>query len=384
MISDALTWLRAQRPEMERALHALVLCSSHTADKTGVDRAGAALRELVPLDCEVRPSARFGDHLFFHHRRGAGDGGAVLVGHVDTVFPREAFSGMRIEGDVARGPGVLDMKGGLVVIAFALQAMRRAGLLDGLALSFAVVSDEEVGSPDSAAQLAAMAKGAGCALVFEAGRRHDAIVTRRKGTGSLRVEAHGRAAHAGLAHAQGANAIWSLARFIDGAQQLTDYDRGLTVNVGRIEGGIGRNTVPDRASLDGDFRYVTRADGEALLERLRALASQSAVAHTSLAVEAAIARAPLERTEASAQLFEAYARCQREAGLGDGEAALQGGGSDASTTAGAGVPSIDGLGPRGDGFHTLGEHAELTSFVPKAEALVRFLCGLRGAAVLPG
>jgi glutamate carboxypeptidase len=383
-MDEALTWLRGQRPEMERWLRALVEASSHTADKRGVDAASAVLREVVGIGCEVVPSARFGDHLFFHNERAAGGRGAVLVGHIDTVFSRESFAGYRVEGDRARGPGVLDMKGGLVVVGFALEAMRRAGLLEGLPLTFAVVSDEEVGSPESYALLREVARGASCALVFEAGRAGDAIVTRRKGTGAVTVHARGRAAHAGNAHREGANALWSLARWIDRAQGLTDYDRGVTVNVGRVEGGIGKNTVPDRARAEVDFRYASRADAEALMASLRALARDAAVEGTAIELEGGVARSSLERTDESAALCARYAACQRAAGLGDGECPLQGGGSDAATTADAGVPSIDGLGPRGEGFHTLREYADLASLVPKAEALVRFLCGLREGAVVTG
>lgn len=376
-MDEALRWLHAQRTEVLRLLRALVEASSHTGDKAGVDAAGALLREAVALDCEVARSERFGDHLFFHNERAAGDPGVVIVGHVDTVFPREVFAGFSVEGEVARGPGVLDMKGGLVVVAFALEALRRAGLLEGLPVTFAVVSDEEVGSPESAALLRNVARGAACALVFEAGRKGDAIITRRKGTGSVTIDARGRAAHAGLAHHEGANALWSLARWIDRVQSLTDYAHGVTVNVGRVEGGIGKNTVPDRARAEADFRYVRRVDGASIEDAMRCLARESAVEGTTLTMSGGVARAPLERTPESASLCARYALCQRAAGLGDGEAGLQGGGSDASTTAAVGVPSIDGLGPRGEGFHTTQEYVEIGSFAPKAEALARFLCGLR-------
>ncbi len=376
-MDEALRWLHAQRTEVLRLLRALVETSSYTGDKAGVDAAGALLREAVAMDCEVSRSGRFGDHLFFHNERAAGDPGVVIVGHVDTVFPREVFSGFSVEGEVARGPGVLDMKGGLVVVAFALEALRREGLLEGLPLTFAVVSDEEVGSPESAPLLREVTRGADCALVFEAGREADAIITRRKGTGSVTIDARGRAAHAGLAHREGANALWSLARWIDRVQSLTDYAYGVTVNVGRVEGGIGKNTVPDRARAEVDFRYVRRVDGASIEDAMRALARESAVEGTTLTMSGGVARAPLERTPESASLYARYAQCQRAAGLGDGEAGLQGGGSDASTTAAVGVPSIDGLGPRGEGFHTTREHAEVESFAPKAEALARFLCGLR-------
>jgi glutamate carboxypeptidase len=203
------------------------------------------------------------------------------------------------------------------------------------------------------------------------------VITARKGTGALQVVARGKAAHAGNAHALGANAIWALARFVDRAQGLTDYARGVTVSVGKIGGGQSKNTVPDHAECAVDFRFERLADAEATLQALRAAAAAAAssVPGTSLTVEGGRARAPLERTGANVALYREYAACARAAGLGDGESPLLGGGSDASTTAAMGIPSIDGLGPRGSGFHTRDELIELATLVPKAEALAAFLAG---------
>lgn len=373
MIDDAVTWLRGQRTAMEALLRALVEQSSHTHDRGGVDAAGAVLREAVPLPCRAVAGARYGAHLFFEGGRSAGGPGVVLVGHHDTVFPREVFAGYRSEAGVGYGPGVLDMKGGLVVMAFALKALREAGLLEKVPLTMAVVADEEVGSPESAPHLAEAARGATVALVFEAGRAGDAIVTRRKGTLAMTALAEGRAAHAGNAHHEGASAIRAMARFIEEAESLTDYGRGLTVNVGTVRGGTSKNTVPAHceAELDGRFE---RADEGVLLEAsLREAADRTEVEGVTVTLAGGVARRPLERTAESALWMARYGACQIAAGLTAGEAAPQGGGSDASTTAGAGVPSIDGLGPRGSGFHTLAERVELYSLLPKCEALVRFL-----------
>ncbi len=373
MLKDGLLWLRSQRTEMEGCLRRLVEQSSHSADKGGCDAVGALLRQEVPLGCEGVLSSRYGEHLFFSGGGGAGAGGVMLVGHLDTVFPAEVFAGYRVDGGLARGPGVLDMKGGLVVVVFALRALREADLLPQIALTFAVVSDEEVGSPDSAPHLRARARGASCALVFEAGRAGDAVITRRKGVGRVTVVATGRGAHAGNDHAAGANALWGLCRFVDRAQGLTDHGRARTVNVGRLEGGLGTNTVPDAGRAMLEYRYATQADGADLRAALSAAALGHGVPGVDLALHDGPQRPCLERTPASAALCAAYGRHQREAGLDFSEAALLGGGSDAAYTAAEGVPSIDGLGPRGRGFHTLDEYVELDSLVPKAEALARFL-----------
>ena len=351
---EATAWLADKRRAMEDALAPLVTQNSYTEHPEGGRKVGAMLRDLFDLpglEALVRPSDRFADHLIFRSRPHLPNAGAVaLVGHLDTVFPPGVFEGYRRDGELARGPGVLDMKGGLVVIAFAMKALAATGGLDAVApIRLVIVSDEEVGSPEGQSILGAAVNGSACALVFEAGRKADAVITRRKGTGGMTAIAHGRAAHAGNAHKEGVNAIWALARFVDGVQALTDYDRGATVNVGRISGGHSKNTVPDRAEAQLDLRFCTRVDAEALVASVRAVAEKVEVAGARIELTGGIARTPLERTEASARLCAEYGACARAHGLGGDEAALIGGGSDASTTAALGIPAIDGMGPRGTG-----------------------------------
>ena len=365
---------------MQDAIAALVDVNSYTENPHGGRKVGTLLRELFAvegLESTVVPSERFADHLWFRSRAQVPNRGAVaLIGHLDTVFPPGSFEGYRRDGPLARGPGVLDMKGGLVVVAYALKALAATGGLEPIVpLRAVIVSDEEVGSPEGQGVIAAAITGSSACLVFEAGRKHDAIVTRRKGTGAMTAVAHGRAAHAGNAHEQGANAIWALSRFVDAAQRLTDYGRGVTINVGRVTGGHTKNTVPDRAEAHLDMRFCSRADGEQLAEALRSAAQDAAasVAGTRIELHGGIARTPLERTEASATLCAEYSACAKEYGLGGEEAPLIGGGSDASTAAALSIPAIDGLGPRGSGFHTTDEQIEVDSLVPKAQALARFL-----------
>ncbi len=380
-LEDALAWLAAQRPAMTGCLRMLVRQGSFTQEPAGV----AAVVDL--LEPELRaagmiteriPGGRFGPHLAF---RSELPGEPVfLVGHTDTVFPPGTFEGFQVEGDLATGPGVFDMKGGLVVLLFGLMAARKAGLLEQVPVAGLLVSDEEVGSPDSQPHLRRLAGGARAALCFESGRAGDLVVTRRKGTAAVRVVASGVAAHAGNEHEKGRNAIWALSRFVDRAQGLTDPARGVTVNVGTIRGGTTKNTVPDRAECEVDLRFLGRADGEALVAALEAAAAAAAASlpGTRLELSRAAWRDPLERTEASAALAAAYGAAQAQSGLGQGEAALMGGGSDACTTGAMGIPSIDGLGPRGRGFHTREEVADLGSLVPKAQALLRFLAAQAG------
>jgi len=381
-------WWRGRQDAFEVALRGLVEVNSFTDNREGGLEVGRRLRDLLALpgvEASSVQSTRYADHWVFRTAGNPRLSPVALLGHLDTVFPPGTFEGYRVEGALRRGPGVLDMKGGLVVVAFALRGLAESypgGLAALPPLRIVVVSDEEVGSPEGAGVIREAIAGSAAALVFESGRAGDAIITRRKGTGAVTAVAHGRAAHAGNHHAEGKNAIWALARWIDAAQRLTDYDRGVTVSVGKISGGQGKNTVPDRAEAQADIRYLTRADGEALTQRLREVAEHAgtAVPGTRVELSGGVGREPLERTPASVALMEAYARAARAAGLGAGEAPLIGGGSDASTSAAMGIASIDGLGPRGKGFHTVDEHIEVETLVPKAEALARFLAERAGAA----
>ena len=375
---DAARWLSEQATAMESALAELVEVNSFTENVEGGRKVGTMLAELFDIEgLETRrvESPKFADHLVVTSAwTTIGQSPIALVGHLDTVFPPGTFEGYKRDGELARGPGVLDMKGGLVVVAWALQALAEVGALEELpGLRLVIVSDEEVGSPEGQKVISSAIEGARGALVFEAGRKNDLIITRRKGTGAVTATAHGKAAHAGNNHKDGGNAIWALSRFVDAAQQLTDYSSGITVNVGQFTGGTSKNTVPARAECVLDLRYETVASAEALVDRLRAAAAAAAIPNVRLEVQGGIRRLPLERSAASAQLRDAYAACARLAGLGTGEAPLLGGGSDANTIGPLGVPVIDGLGPRGAGFHTTTEYVEVATFKPKAEALLRFL-----------
>lgn len=381
-LDDALGWLRERLPAIETSLAELVSLNSFTAHREGCLAVATRLESLLAmpgLSLTRIPGQRGGDHLVF----GTAAPGApvALVGHLDTVFPPGSFEGYRVDGDLRRGPGVLDMKGGLVVVAFALRALAEGGLLERVPLRLVIVADEEVGSPEGRIVIEEHVRGAREALVFEAGRAGDAIITRRKGTGTVTAQASGKAAHAGNQHREGVNAVWALACFVDLAQQLTRYDEGTTLNVGKFVGGQVANTVPDRADALVDLRFTSLAQGEALVASLRQAAreAEARVPGAVITLGGGLSRAPLERTSASAALRDRYAEAARAEGLGDGEAALLGGGSDACTTSALGIASIDGLGPRGKGFHTVDEQIEVATLVPKAAALVRVLAASAGA-----
>lgn len=374
-----ITALSARVPRMHELTRAWVEQNSHSKNVSGVNACGVSLQEAFRIDGLTLRAERggpgSGDHLFWSTEAALQKPAILIIGHHDTVFPPGHFEGYRVADGRGHGPGCFDMKGGLALVWGVVSSLADAGRLRDVPLVIASVADEEVGSLDSKPHLEALAQNASCALVFESGRPEDRIVTRRRGVGTVRARATGRAAHSGNAHADGANAIWSLSRFIDAVQGFTDYASGVTVNVGLVNGGTSVNTVPEQAEASIDLRFESVAAAHALLSSLHESAARCALPGTRIELEGGIKRLPMEKTPASDALYQEYAACQRAAGLGSGEQPLVGGGSDANTVSGVGLAVIDGLGPRGGGFHTLDEYVELDSFGPKAEALLRFIVG---------
>lgn len=380
--------------EQVKLLEALVNAPSHTHAKEDVEQAARLVDEAAAtlgLSC-VRlpdPEGRFADHRVYATPATKADELALaLVGHIDTVFPRSmGFLELRREGELVYGPGALDMKSGLTEILFALAAIKRAHpeAFAALKARFVLVSDEEVGSPSSNAVVYdELARVTSRALVFEAGRDEDTIVTARKGAGVYTVRAHGRSAHAGNKHAEGVNAVHALALAIPRIEALTDYARGLTLNVGLVKGGTAKNTVPDAAEAVVDVRFE-RAEDVARVEAFFASLEKDPFAgvpdallnervrEARLSVSGGVSRPPMEASEANQALRRRYEAHAAAVGLRTGECPLQGGGSDANLLAARGVPVIDGLGPWGKHFHKVEEYASLDSLRKKTKALATFL-----------
>lgn len=376
---DAASWLKQQLPAMEAALAALVDHNSFSGNREGGQRVVRLLEDIFAmpgLEAERVPSERFADHLVFRSSGKPGVAPVALLGHLDTVFPPGVFEGYRVDGTLRRGPGVLDMKGGLVVIAWALKALASTVGLENLApLRVVIVSDEEVGSPEGAPLIRRVIEGCSAALVFESGRATDAIVTERKGTGFASATATGRPAHAGNNYWDGANAIWALSRFVDRAQQLSSREAGVTVNVGLVTGGTAKNTVPAGARADLDLRFPTQAASDALWQSLRAASVELGVPGAEVVLASGPGRAPMEKQPGTDALLARYTQCAHAHGLGGGEAPRQGGGSDGNTAASMGIPTLDALGPRGHFFHTPNEYIEVETLISRSQALAMFLQG---------
>lgn len=300
--------------------------------------------------------------LLHVHNRDQGDSrpGILVLAHYDTVHPVGILkeNPLRVEGDRLYGPGIYDMKAGICLALTGLAQAREQGTR--LPVDIVISPDEETGSHLSRAAIEDFARRSKYVLVCEPARADQGrCVTARKGTGFITLTTRGRPSHAGVQHQKGRNAIEDMAHHILALQAMTDYDRGITVNVGTITGGTTPNVVPEHCQVRVDFRIPDAQAGDELHQRVQAL--KAVVPDVQLDIVFELNRPPMPRTPGTAALLE---RCQgfaRQAGFDLDEAPMTGGGSDANFTAALGLPTLDGIGADGDGAHTLNEHILLST-----------------------
>ena len=294
----------------------------------------------------------------------------LLLGHLDTVWETGTLAQMpfRVRGSRAFGPGILDMKSGIVIGLWAIRALQVLAISPSSPVRFFLNSDEEVSSVAFRKAILAAAQDARAVLVLEPAATGGALKTARKGVGEFKITVHGRSAHAGVNPAAGANAIVELMRQLFTVQAMADPRRGLTVNVGRIEGGTRSNVVPECATAWIDIR-IPRSQDRALIER-RIRERKPYDPDTRLEIEGGINRPPMQR-EMTAALFRKARVLGRAMGMDLAETST-GGGSDGNFTAALGIPTLDGLGAVGDGAHARHEHI-LIPELPRRTALLAAL-----------
>jgi glutamate carboxypeptidase len=303
--------------------------------------------------------------------RRRGRGAQLLIGHADTVWEEGTVAQMPVAlADGRRaGPGVYDMKGGLVQGIFALGALRELGLDPPATPVFFINSDEELGSEDSLRAIERLARRMRRVFVLEPSLGPEGrLKTARKGMGRFAVTVHGRASHAGLAPEEGASAIVEMAHVILRLQALNDLARGTTVNVGRVEGGVQRNIIAPEARAEVDVRVLTGANGEAVKQAFLGL--QPVTPGTRIEVAGTVDRPPLERTPRNQALFRRAVEVARELGIDLAEATA-GGGSDGNLTS-LHTATLDGLGAVGGGAHAVHEFV-VVDRLPERAALLALL-----------
>ncbi len=378
--TEAVAWLASQRDAMLALLADLVNIDSGSTHKAGVDAVGARLAAFLAghgVPVATTPVEGYGDVLKAHV---PGPGGAnrpvVLMGHRDTVFPRDepARRPFRVEGDRAYGPGVADMKAGLVMNAFVLAAFHRAGGAPVPLLGL-FTSDEEIGSPACRPIIEATAREARAVLNAEPGRPTGNVVTGRKGGVFMRLAVHGRAAHSGGSYADGISAIGELAHKVIALHAVTDLPRGTTVNVGLVAGGQSVNTVAPLATGEIDLRYVEPRDRADAMARIEAIVARAHVPGTHARLTITGEFLPLVQDEGARNLFETYARASaRHGATVAGEFA--GGCADSGFTASVGCPTLCAVGPVGGCAHTPEEYLEIASLTARARTLASTIAAL--------
>jgi len=394
------TRLEAAEPALLADLERLVNvdCGSYTRD--GVNEVAAwvvAFLERLGGEVTRHPDAAgvLGDTVEAVFRGEAGGPRALLVGHMDTVFPvgTAAERPFAMADGIARGPGVTDMKSGLLTLLYGLEAALAAVRAGGGPLPFERLTvianpDEEIGSPASTPHIERVARAGDVAFSLECARANGDIVSSRKGTGDYVMTVNGRAAHAGVEPEKGRSAILAAAHLVVDLHELNGRWPGVTCNVGVIEGGTRPNVVAERTVLQVDLRAVDRASMEAADAAIRALAAAPAVPDVAIDVDLRHRHWPMEKLPRSGRLVALTQLLATDLGF-DVRDAATGGASDANTTAGLGVPSLDGLGPIGGLDHSPEEWLDVASIVPRTTLFAALLlatgrdpevCSWRGGA----
>ncbi len=340
-------------------LKKIIEINSWTKNKEGVDRNGeifAYWLEEIGYTLTRYPRETIGDHLHLTAPQKEGKK-LLLLGHLDTVFPPDTFETFKEDEAWIYGPGVCDMKGGNYI---ALQALRNAYQKFGAIhnIDFLLVSDEETGSDDSKHLSAKLAKAYDYCMVFEAAGVHDEVVIGRKGVGTFFIDIEGIAAHAGNHYDKGADANREAAEKLLRLVALTDLDKGTTVNVGKMHGGIGANTISPEAHLTFELRYTTTDERDRVLAAIDEIVNTSYVEGTEATLSGGIQRDVMQPTPEQAAFVEKInTLCSI-----DLPTEKRGGVSDANIISSQGVPTLDGWGPYGDGDHTVHERASKKSF----------------------
>lgn len=371
-----------QIPQMISLLKRLVETESPSHDKAAVDRVGAIVADecrLLGAEVKILPQFETGNQVEAHWEGQRSQpisgkerkGSILLLAHMDTVFPLGRLEKMPFheKDNKVFGPGVSDMKGGIVVALTALAAVLENNSL-ARPVTILFTPDEEIGSGTSRVLIENLAAQSNVVLVLEPGMEDGAVKTWRKGVGEFTVLVRGRAAHAGGDHEKGRNAIEEMAHQVIAIQKLTDYNKGTTLNVGVIQGGIASNVVPDEASIEVDLRVMQPGEAGRIRDAIHAL--KPVLEGTSIEVSGGLNRPPMPFDEKIKATFEKAKAIAANVKI-DLKASGTGGASDANFVAALGIPVLDGLGPAGGEYHSEREYILKDSLPERAKLLAAIL-----------
>jgi len=369
MIETIKDYLARHEGEMLALLEELVLTNSHTPNKAGTDAVATIMTkaaEAAGFSVRREARAQVGDNIVIETKpRTQGGKGVLLCGHMDTVFPPEmGFNTFARRGDTLYGPGVADMKSGLVAGLYALKALDAAGLLKNMPVAFICNSDEETGSTHSSELILQEAHKSDVALVMEGAGDNGDLVIGRKGRIAFDLVIKGKAAHAGSAGPDKSSAILELARQIQQLEALNDPQAGISLNVGHIEGGTGANTVSEHAAAVVEFRYRDEDSRTRMWDTIQRLAANPQTNGTECTLAIRTMRPAMPTNDAILGLYALVEGIGRELGI-PVTSMQRGGGSDANFIAQTGIPVLDGLGPIGGKLHTTDEYLLADTILPR-------------------
>jgi len=349
-------------------LQTIIEINSYTKNKDGVDKNGEIFKtwlEELGYKCETHERGEIGNHL--HFKANSKDGKKLLLlGHLDTVFPPNTFEEFSEDDNWIYGPGVCDMKGGNYVALMALRnTFKKFGKIENI--DFLLVSDEETGSDDSKYLTAKLAPNYDYCLVFEAAGKNGEVAIARKGVGTFFIDIEGKAAHAGNHYIDGIDANLEASYKLQELVNLTNLEQGTTVNVGKIEGGIGANTISPKAKLTFEIRYTQTEQKEHLLKEIDRIVKTNYVKGSKSILSGGIQRDVMEANSKQQEFIEQINKlCNTNL-----PTEKRGGVSDANIVSSCGTTTIDGLGPFGDGDHTVNERASKESFKQRIELVTK-------------
>ncbi|MBY0095990.1 M20 family metallopeptidase [Mesobacillus maritimus] len=374
-------FINQKKAEMLELIEQLVNIDSGSYVKKGVDQIGSILNrkyEELGFVVEVNQEEEYGNNLVIRHKNSI-EPKIILLAHMDTVFPEGTVAErpFRIEGKRAYGPGVVDMKSSLVELLYAIKALLHSGSNSGENIEIILNGDEEIGSPSSRALIEERAEGKEYALVMEPARKDGSLVMARRGGGRYTLMVEGKAAHSGIEPEKGRSAIEELAYKIIQLHDLTDHEKGMSVNVGLIEGGTAVNTVSDSAVAHVDVRISEMEQGEYLEEKMKEICATTDVPGTNVVLEGEIGRPPMEHNAQTKSLLHIIKDVGEEIGVKISGTAT-GGGGDASFTAATGVATVDGLGPVGGNAHSDKEYLEIDTLPERTLLLAMTIDRLSG------
>lgn len=384
MTVDLRSYFEAQLESMVVLLGDLILLESPTSNKAAVDRMGGRVAEELDrlgAALTIHPRTEVGDIIEARWDASAGGKSGsplLMVCHMDTVHPIGEISRNPLRrGDKhLYGPGSYDMKGSIVTLLSAIRGLHSLGIFPPRPVIVLMTSDEETGSDYSRELIENRARDAALAMIMEPALPDGAVKTWRKSTGEFTIRTFGMAAHAGGAHELGINAIQEMAYQILALQKLTDYATGSTISVGMVSGGTARNTVPDRCEALIDVRAMTIGEIERMTGQIQAL--RPVLPGARVEITGGFDRPPMERDDRMIQTFMQAKEIAARHGLDLNEAG-SGGASDGNYTAALGTPTLDGLGPIGDGAHSEREHILVDSLPTSATLIAALLLDWPGS-----